>query len=179
MCIDAGGERALLGVGRGRRFSTFYGTLYAADVALAGNCKGAVEMLDPLRIEGYAGCRCHTTFGISIWGLPDAGRIDETGPHGKERYSLEIIGRIAIKGFPLRLLLPWMGFRFIVVKQYVLGVQMVEPGYIYGSSIIPHLGKSQMMGGGYVSLTRLIHGVIERSRHEKVRTVGDKPYQHS
>lgn len=141
-------------------FSTFYGYYMLRAMALAGNVQGALDV-----IWQYWGAMLDlgaTTFweDFNMDWLPEAGRIDELVPEGKKDIHA-LYGDYCYQGFRHSLCHGWASGPTAWLSEYVLGVEMVEPG----SRVIrvtPHLGDLQWVEGTFPTPYGLI-----RIRHEK------------
>ena len=129
-------------------------------MALAGNYQGALDV-----IRTYWGAMLDvgaTTFweDFNMEWLPDAGRIDELVPAGKKDIHGDY-GAYCYQGFRHSLCHGWASGPTSWLSEYVLGVQVVEPG-CRTVRIIPHLGDLEWVEGTFPTP----YGVIE-IRHEK------------
>ena len=129
-------------------------------MALAGNYQGALDV-----IRTYWGAMLDvgaTTFweDFNMEWLPDAGRIDELVPAGKKDIHGNY-GAYCYQGFRHSLCHGWASGPTSWLSEYVLGVQVVEPG-CRTVRIIPHLGDLEWVEGTFPTP----YGVIE-IRHEK------------
>ena len=149
-----------LAVDGAKGFSTFYGYYMLRAMALAGNYQGALDV-----IRTYWGAMLDvgaTTFweDFNMEWLPDAGRIDELVPAGKKDIHGDY-GAYCYQGFRHSLCHGWASGPTSWLSEYVLGVQVVEPG-CRTVRIIPHLGDLEWVEGTFPTP----YGVIE-IRHEK------------
>lgn len=153
-------NRKFLSVGGPRGFSTFYGYYMLRAMSAAGNYQGAIDM-----IRQYWGAMIDlgaTTFweDFNMDWLPNAGRIDELVPEGKKDIHGDY-GAYCYKGFRHSLCHGWASGPTSWLSEYVLGVQVVEPG-CRAVRITPHLGDLEWVEGTFPTP----HGIIT-IRHEK------------
>nr|WP_289830724.1 alpha-L-rhamnosidase C-terminal domain-containing protein [Parabacteroides goldsteinii] len=149
-----------LSVGGARGFSTFYGYYMLRAMAAAGNYQGAIDV-----IRQYWGAMIDlgaTTFweDFNMDWLPNAARIDELVPEGKKDIHGDY-GDYCYKGFRHSLCHGWASGPTSWLSEYVLGVQVVEPG-CRAVRITPHLGDLKWVEGTFPTP----QGVIT-IRHEK------------
>lgn len=149
-----------LSVGGARGFSTFYGYYMLRAMAAAGNYQGAIDV-----IRQYWGAMVDlgaTTFweDFNMDWLPNAARIDELVPEGKKDIHGDY-GDYCYKGFRHSLCHGWASGPTSWLSEYVLGVQVVEPG-CRAVRITPHLGDLKWVEGTFPTP----QGVIT-IRHEK------------
>lgn len=149
-----------LSVGGVRGFSTFYGYYMLRAMAAAGNYQGAIDV-----IRQYWGAMIDlgaTTFweDFNMDWLPNAARIDELVPEGKKDIHGDY-GDYCYKGFRHSLCHGWASGPTSWLSEYVLGVQVVEPG-CRAVRITPHLGDLKWVEGTFPTP----QGVIT-IRHEK------------
>lgn len=153
-------DQKFLSVGGAKGFSTFYGYYMLRAMALAGNYKGALDM-----IRQFWGAMLDlgaTTFweDFNMDWLPNAARIDDLVPAGKVDIHKDY-GAYCYKGYRHSLCHGWASGPTSWLSEYVLGVQMVEPGCKV-VSITPHLGDLEWVEGTFPTP----YGVIT-IRHEK------------
>lgn len=152
-------DREKLSAGGSAGFSTFYGYYMLKAMAAAGNYEGAME-----RIREFWGAMLDlgaTTFweDFNMEWLP-AARIDEIVPEGMRDLHREC-GAYCYKGFRHSFCHGWASGPTAWMTEYVLGVQVVEPG-CRRLRIEPHLGDLQWAEGTFPTP----EGVVT-IRHEK------------
>ena len=153
-------DKEYLSVGGGHGFSTFYGYYMLRSLALAGNYQSALDI-----IRSYWGGMLDmgaTTFweDFDLDWLPNAAPIDDLVPKGKKDIHGDF-GAYCYKGFRHSLCHGWASGPTSWLSEYVLGVQVVEPG-MKVVRIAPHLGDLDWVEGTFPTP----HGVI-KLRHEK------------
>ena len=153
-------DRRYLAVNGGHGFSTFYGYYMLRAMAAAGNYQGAIDV-----IRQFWGAMLDlgaTTFweDFNLDWLPGASRIDELVPVGKKDIHGDY-GAYCYKGFRHSLCHGWASGPTSWLSEYVLGVQVVEPGCRV-VRITPHLGDLEWVEGTFPTP----YGVIT-IRHEK------------
>lgn len=166
-------NRKYLSVNGPKGFSTFYGYYMLRAMAAAGDYRGAIDV-----IRQYWGAMIDlgaTTFweDFNMEWLPDASRIDEPVPAGKKDIHGDY-GAYCYKGFRHSLCHGWASGPTSWLSEYVLGVQVVEPG-CRTVRITPHLGDLEWVEGTFPTP----YGVIT-IRHEmgvdgKVKSRIDAP----
>ncbi len=152
-------NRKYLSVNGAKGFSTFYGYYMLRAMAAAGDYRGAIDV-----IRQYWGAMIDlgaTTFweDFNMEWLPDASRIDEPVPAGKKDIHGDY-GAYCYKGFRHSLCHGWASGPTSWLSEYVLGVQVVEPG-CRTVRITPHLGDLEWVEGTFPTP----YGVIT-IRHE-------------
>lgn len=152
-------NRKYLSVNGPKGFSTFYGYYMLRAMAAAGDYRGAIDV-----IRQYWGAMIDlgaTTFweDFNMEWLPDASRIDEPVPAGKKDIHGDY-GAYCYKGFRHSLCHGWASGPTSWLSEYVLGVQVVEPG-CRTVRIAPHLGDLEWVEGTFPTP----YGVIT-IRHE-------------
>lgn len=152
-------NRKYLSVNGPKGFSTFYGYYMLRAMAAAGDYRGAIDV-----IRQYWGAMIDlgaTTFweDFNMEWLPDASRIDEPVPAGKKDIHGDY-GAYCYKGFRHSLCHGWASGPTSWLSEYVLGVQVVEPG-CRTVRITPHLGDLEWVEGTFPTP----YGVI-KIRHE-------------
>ncbi len=152
-------NRKYLSVNGAKGFSTFYGYYMLRAMAAAGDYRGAIDV-----IRQYWGAMIDlgaTTFweDFNMEWLPDASRIDEPVPAGKKDIHGDY-GAYCYKGFRHSLCHGWASGPTSWLSEYVLGVQVVEPG-CRTVRITPHLGDLEWVEGTFPTP----YGVI-KIRHE-------------
>ena len=130
-------DQKYLSVNGPKGFSTFYGYYMLRAMAAAGNYQGACDV-----IRQYWGAMIDlgaTTFweDFNIEWLPNAARIDELVPDGRKDIHGDY-GAYCYKGFRHSLCHGWASGPTSWLSEYVLGVQVVEPGCRV-VRILPHL----------------------------------------
>ena len=149
-----------LSVNGGHGFSTFYGYYMLRAMALAGNYQGALDV-----IRSFWGAMLDlgaTTFweDFNLEWLPNAAGIDELVPEGKKDIHGDY-GDYCYKGLRHSLCHGWASGPTSWLSEYVLGVQVVEPGCTK-VRITPHLGDLQWVEGSFPTPKGII-----TIRHEK------------
>ena len=152
-------NRKYLSVNGPKGFSTFYGYYMLRAMAAAGDYRGAIDV-----IRQYWGAMIDlgaTTFweDFNMEWLPDASLIDELVPAGKKDIHGDY-GAYCYKGFRHSLCHGWASGPTSWLSEYVLGVQVVEPG-CRTVRIAPHLGDLEWVEGTFPTP----YGVIT-IRHE-------------
>jgi hypothetical protein len=158
-------DEKFLSVNGANGFSTFYGYYMLRAMAAAGNYQGALDV-----IRRYWGAMLDlgaTTFweDFNIDWLTNAGRIDELVPEGKKDIHGDY-GDYCYKGFRHSFCHGWASGPTAWLSEYVLGVQVVEPG-CSKIRITPNLGDLQWVEGTFPTP----RGILT-IRHEK-RTDGE------
>lgn len=149
-----------LAVDGAKGFSTFYGYYMLRAMAMAGNYQGALNV-----IRTYWGAMLDlgaTTFweDFNMEWLPNAACIDELVPAGKKDIHGDY-GAYCYQGFRHSLCHGWASGPTSWLSEFVLGVQVVEPG-CRTIRITPHLGDLQWVEGSFPTP----YGDIQ-IRHEK------------
>ena len=152
-------DKEYLSVNGANGFSTFYGYYMLRAMASAGNYKGALDI-----IREYWGAMIDlgaTTFweDFNMEWLPNAAPIDALVPAGKKDIHGDF-GAYCYKGFRHSLCHGWASGPTSWLSEYVLGVQVVEPGCKV-VRITPHLGDLKWVEGTFPTP----YGVIT-IRHE-------------
>ena len=152
-------DRDYISKGGSNGFSTFYGYYMLRAMAAAGNYEGALE-----RIREYWGAMLDlgaTTFweDFDMAWLP-AARIDEPVPAGMRDLHREC-GAYCYRGFRHSLCHGWASGPTAWLTEYVLGVEVVEPG-CRRLRIDPHLGVLEWVEGTFPTP----YGAV-KIRHEK------------
>ena len=153
-------EQKYLSVDGAHGFSTFYGYYMLRAMAKAGNYQGALD-----QIRSFWGGMLDmgaTSFweDFNLDWMENAGRIDELVPNGKKDIHGDY-GNYCYQGFRHSLCHGWASGPTSWLSEYVLGVQMVEPGAKV-VRIIPHLGDLEWVEGTFPTP----YGVIKIS-HKK------------
>lgn len=136
-----------LAVDGAKGFSTFYSYYMLRAMAMAGNYQGALDV-----IRTYWGAMLDlgaTTFweDFNMEWLPNAARIDEPVPAGKKDIHGDF-GAYCYQGFRHSLCHGWASGPTSWLSEYVLGVQVVEPG-CRTIRITPHLGDLDWVEGSF------------------------------
>ena len=157
----------------GHGFSTFYGYYMLRSMALAGNYSGALDI-----IRSYWGAMLDmgaTTFweDFNLDWLPNAAPIDELVPAGKKDIHGDF-GAYCYKGFRHSLCHGWASGPTSWLSEYVLGVQVVEPGCRV-VRITPHLGDLEWVEGTFPTPYGVITIRHEKGADGKVRSRIDAP----
>lgn len=140
-------DKEVLSVGGAQGFSTFYGYYMLEAMAKAGNYQGAMDI-----ISEYWGAMLDlgaTTFweDFHIDWAKNAARIDELVPEGKIDVH-SAYGDYCYKGFRHSLCHGWASGPTAWLSRYVLGVEVVEPGF-KKVRITPHLGNLKWVEGSF------------------------------
>lgn len=144
----------------GHGFSTFYGYYMLRSMALAGNYSGALDI-----IRSYWGAMLDmgaTTFweDFNLDWLPNAAPIDELVPAGKKDIHGDF-GAYCYKGFRHSLCHGWASGPTSWLTEYVLGVEVLEPGCRV-LRIVPHLADLEWVEGTFPTPKGIV-----KIRHEK------------
>ena len=144
----------------GHGFSTFYGYYMLRSMALAGNYSGALDI-----IRSYWGAMLDmgaTTFweDFNLDWLPNAAPIDEPVPAGKKDIHGDF-GAYCYKGFRHSLCHGWASGPTSWLTEYVLGVEVLEPGCRV-LRIVPHLADLEWVEGTFPTPKGIV-----KIRHEK------------
>lgn len=163
----------ILSVGGGQGFSTFYGYYMLRAMAAAGNYQGALDVM-----REYWGAMIDlgaTTFweDFNLDWLPNAGRIDALVPAGKKDIHGDY-GAYCYKGFRHSLCHGWASGPTSWLSEYVLGVQVVEPGCRV-VRITPHLGDLEWVEGTFPTPQGIIKIRHEKGADGKVKSTIDAP----
>lgn len=150
----------VISVGGSKNFSTFYGYYMLRAMAQAGDYTNALN-----RIREYWGAMLDlgaTTFweDFDIDWMENAGRIDELTPEGKVDVH-RTYGNYCYKYYRHSFCHGWASGPTAWLSEYVLGVQVVEPGCKV-VRVKPNLGDLQWVEGTFPTP----HGVL-KIRHEK------------
>jgi hypothetical protein len=150
----------VMAVDGAKRMSTFYGYYVLRARAAAGDYQGAMDC-----IRQYWGGMLDvgaTTFweDFDLDWLDNAARIDELVPAGKKDIHGDY-GAHCYKGFRHSLCHGWAAGPTAWMSEYVLGVQILEPG-CKTVKIEPHLGDLKWAEGTFPTP----HGLI-KVRHDK------------
>ncbi|WP_233545585.1 alpha-L-rhamnosidase C-terminal domain-containing protein [Parabacteroides sp. AM08-6] len=140
-------DKKYLSVGGANGFSTFYGYYMLRAMAAAGNYQGAMDV-----IRQYWGAMLDlgaTTFweDFNMEWLPNAAGIDGLVPAGKKDIHGDF-GAYCYKNFRHSLCHGWASGPTSWLSEYVLGVQVVEPGCKV-VRITPHLGDLEWVEGTF------------------------------
>ena len=144
----------------GHGFSTFYGYYMLRSMALAENYSGALDI-----IRSYWGAMLDmgaTTFweDFNLDWLPNAAPIDELVPAGKKDIHGDF-GAYCYKGFRHSLCHGWASGPTSWMTEYVLGVEVLEPGCRV-LRIVPHLADLEWVEGAFPTPKGIV-----KIRHEK------------
>ena len=144
----------------GHGFSTFYGYYMLRSMALAENYSGALDI-----IRSYWGAMLDmgaTTFweDFNLDWLPNAAPIDELVPAGKKDIHGDF-GAYCYKGFRHSLCHGWASGPTSWLTEYVLGVEVLEPGCRV-LRIVPHLADLEWVEGAFPTPKGIV-----KIRHEK------------
>lgn len=166
-------NRKYLSVNGPKGFSTFYGYYMLRAMAAAGDYRGAIDV-----IRQYWGAMIDlgaTTFweDFNMEWLPDASRIDELVPAGKKDIHGDY-GAYCYKGFRHSLCHGWASGPTSWLSEYVLGVQVVEPG-CRTVRITPHLGDLEWVEGTFPTPYGVITIRHERGADGQVKSRIDAP----
>ncbi len=165
-------DRDFLSAGGSAGFSTFYGYYMLRAMAAAGNYCGALD-----RIREYWGAMLDlgaTTFweDFNMEWLP-AGRIDCPVPDGVRDLHREC-GAYCYKGFRHSLCHGWASGPTAWLSEFVLGVQVVEPG-CRRLRIEPHLGDLEWVEGTFPTPQGAVTIRHERTADGRVKSRVDAP----
>ena len=166
-------DQKYLSVNGPKGFSTFYGYYMLRAMAAAGNYQGAIDV-----IRQFWGAMLDlgaTTFweDFNLDWLPGASRIDELVPVGKKDIHGDY-GAYCYKGFRHSLCHGWASGPTSWLSEYVLGVQVVEPGCRV-VRITPHLGDLEWVEGTFPTPYGVITIRHEKGADGKVRSRIDAP----
>lgn len=144
----------------GHGFSTFYGYYMLRSMALAGNYSGALDI-----IRSYWGAMLDmgaTTFweDFNLDWLSNAAPIDELVSAGKKDIHGDF-GAYCYKGFRHSLCHGWASGPTSWLTEYVLGVEVLEPGCRV-LRIVPHLADLEWVEGTFPTPKGIV-----KIRHEK------------
>lgn len=144
----------------GHGFSTFYGYYMLRSMALAENYSGALDI-----IRSYWGAMLDmgaTTFweDFNLDWLPNAAPIDELVPAGKKDIHGDF-GAYCYKGFRHSLCHGWASGPTSWLTEYVLGVEVLEPGCRV-LRIVPHLADLEWVEGTFPTPKGIV-----KIRHKK------------
>lgn len=161
-------DKEYLSVEGGRGFSTFYGYYMLRSLALAGNYQSALDI-----IRSYWGGMLDmgaTTFweDFNLDWLPNAAPIDELVPAGKKDIHGDF-GAYCYKGFRHSLCHGWASGPTSWLSEYVLGIQVVEPG-MKVVRVDPHLGDLDWVEGTFPTPFGEIKVRHERQEDGSVRS---------
>ena len=166
-------NRKYLSVNGAKGFSTFYGYYMLRAMAAAGDYRGAIDV-----IRQYWGAMIDlgaTTFweDFNMEWLPNASRIDELVPAGKKDIHGDY-GAYCYKGFRHSLCHGWASGPTSWLSEYVLGVQVVEPG-CRTVRITPYLGDLEWVEGTFPTPYGVITIRHERGADGQVKSRIDAP----
>ena len=157
------------------KVSTFYGYYMMKARAQAGDYQGAID-----NIREYWGSMLDlgaTTFweDFDIDWMKNAARIDEIVPEGKTDVH-ESYGGYCYKSFRHSFCHGWASGPTSWLTQYVLGVNVIEPG-CKKIKIEPHLGDLQWIKGSFPTPYGLLTIQHKKTKNGKVETLYDAPKQ--
>lgn len=166
-------DKKYLAVNGGHGFSTFYGYYMLRAMAKAGNFRGALDV-----IRTYWGAMLDlgaTTFweDFNLDWLPNAARIDELVPEGKKDIHGDF-GAYCYVGLRHSLCHGWASGPTAWLSEYVLGIQVVEPGCKV-VRVAPHLGDLAWAEGSYPTPYGIITVRHEKGKDGKVNSKIDAP----
>lgn len=169
--VDA--DKKYLSVGGGHGFSTFYGYYMLRAMALSGNYAGALDI-----IRTYWGAMLDmgaTTFweDFNLDWLPNAARIDELVPEGKKDIHGDF-GAYCYKGFRHSLCHGWASGPTSWLTEYILGVQVLEPGCKV-LRIIPHLADLEWVEGTFPTPMGIVKIKHVKQNDGSVKSTIDAP----
>lgn len=161
-------DKEVLSVGGPKGFSTFYGYYMLEAMALAGNYQGAMDI-----ISEYWGAMLDlgaTTFweDFHIDWAKNGARIDEIVPEGKIDVH-SAYGDYCYKGFRHSLCHGWASGPTAWLSKYVLGVQVLEPGF-KKIKIEPHLGDLEWAEGTFPTPYGIIEVKHKRLENGKIHS---------
>jgi alpha-L-rhamnosidase len=156
-----------------QKMSTFYGYYMLNARAMAGDYKGALE-----NIREYWGAMLDmgaTTFweDFDIDWTKNAARIDELVPEGKVDIH-SAYGDYCYVGFRHSLCHGWASGPTAWMSQYVLGVQVLEPGF-KKIKIEPHLGDLEWVKGTFPTPKGILEIEHKKDANGKVITTYSAP----
>ena len=166
-------DQHIISVNGAHGFSTFYGYYMLKAMAKAGDYKGALDI-----IRTYWGAMLDlgaTTFweDFDLNWLPNAARIDEIGPEGKNDIHRDF-GAYCYQKFRHSFCHGWASGPTSWLSEYVLGVQVVEPGCKV-IRIVPHLGDLKWVKGTFPTPYGIISISHTLSDNGKIVTEVDAP----
>lgn len=161
-------DKEVLSVGGPKGFSTFYGYYMLEAMSLAGNYQGAMDI-----ISEYWGAMLDlgaTTFweDFHIDWAKNGARIDEIVPEGKIDVH-SAYGDYCYKGFRHSLCHGWASGPTAWLSKYVLGVQVLEPGF-KKIKIEPHLGDLEWAEGTFPTPYGIIEVKHKRLENGKIHS---------
>lgn len=166
-------DQHIIAVNGAHGFSTFYGYYMLKAMAKAGDYKGALDV-----IRTYWGAMLDlgaTTFweDFDLNWLPNAARIDEIVPEGKNDIHRDF-GAHCYQKFRHSFCHGWASGPTSWLSEYVLGVQVVEPGCKV-IRIIPHLGDLKWVKGTFPTPYGIISISHKLDDNGKIVTEVDAP----
>lgn len=166
-------NRDIISVNGANGFSTFYGYYMLKAMAKAGDYVGALDI-----IRNYWGAMLDlgaTTFweDFDLKWLPNAARIDEIVPEGKKDIHRDF-GAYCYKKFRHSFCHGWASGPTSWLSEYVLGVQVVEPGCKV-VRIVPNLGDLKWVKGTFPTPYGVISISHELGKDGKIITKVDAP----
>ena len=166
-------DQHIISVNGAHGFSTFYGYYMLKAMAKAGDYKGGLDI-----IRTYWGAMLDlgaTTFweDFDLNWLPNAARIDEIVPEGKNDIHRDF-GAYCYQKFRHSFCHGWASGPTSWLSEYVLGVQVVEPGCKV-IRIVPHLGDLKWVKGTFPTPYGIISISHTLSDNGKIVTEVDAP----
>lgn len=153
--------------------STFYGYYVLNALAKSGNHQEAIDY-----IREYWGAMLDlgaTSFweDFNIDWMENAGRIDEIVPEGKVDVH-KTYGEFCYVGFRHSLCHGWASGPTAWLSEYVLGVEVIEPG-CKALRITPHLGDLEWVEGKYPTPLGVVKIKHTKEAYGKVNTKVEAP----
>jgi alpha-L-rhamnosidase len=173
--LDPVKANEIISAGGVHNFSTYFGYYMLLAKAKANDYQGGIDA-----IKNYWGPMLAlgaTTFweDFNIDWLPNAARIDEVVPAGKKDIHGDY-GAFCYKGYRLSLCHGWASGPTAWLTQYVLGVNILEPG-CKKISITPHLGNLTFVEGTFPTPYGIVKIRHQKLPNGKVQTSIQKPAQ--
>ena len=155
--------------------STFFGFYIVKAKALAGDMEGALDLVR--RFWGGMLSLGATTFweDFDVCWLENAARIDELTPEGKVDIHAAY-GQYCYSGYRHSLCHGWASGPTPWMSQYVLGVQVLEPG-CRKVAIRPQLGDLQWVEGAYPTPYGNIWIRHEKNEDGSLRSAINAPHE--
>lgn len=166
-------NKEVISVGGAKDFSTFYGYYMLKAMAKAGDYQGAMN-----NIRTYWGAMLNlgaTTFweDFNMDWVPNSAPIDELVPAGKNDIHGDF-GAYCYKKFRHSLCHGWASGPTPWLTEYVLGVQIIEPGCKV-IKIEPHLGDLTFAEGTFPTPYGIIKIRHTKQRDGKIKSEIDAP----
>lgn len=163
----------IISVNGAHGFSTFYGYYMLKAMAKAGDYEGALDI-----IRNYWGAMLDlgaTTFweDFDLNWLPNAARIDEVVPEGKNDIHRDF-GAYCYQKFRHSFCHGWASGPTSWLSEYVLGIQVIEPGCKV-VRINPHLGDLKWVKGTFPTPYGIISISHKLNNDGKIITEVDAP----